>query len=161
MARNGTFAAFPDGRSGLRNPIVVLCGFFAVLCCWIGMAGYLMVGGPTSGLAGLLIFGAVPVAATAGTFLLARRHRASSPSAVSAGLKGRPPRSVPRPGRPATRGFLVIGGFTTALLWWIGIAAYAAVGGVPSGIAGLTVFLGVPALASVATYLAVRRRRVG
>lgn len=161
MARNGTFAAFPDGRSGLRNPLVVLCGFVAVLCCWIGIAGYLMVGGPASGLAGLFVFGAVPVVATTGTFLVARRHRAGSPSAVSAGLKTRLPRSVPRPAPPATRGFLVIGGFTAALLWWIGITAYAAVGGVPSGVAGLAVFLGVPALASVATYVAVRRRRVG
>ncbi|MET3809354.1 hypothetical protein [Arthrobacter sp. UYEF3] len=41
------------------------------------------------------------------------------------------------------------------------MTAYVAVGGVPSGVAGLTFFLGIPAVATGATYLAARRRRTG
>jgi hypothetical protein len=76
MARNGNFAAVPDGRPGLLSASVVLCGFVALLCWWIGITGYMMVGGPASGFAGLLVFLAVPTLATAGTYLAVRRRRA-------------------------------------------------------------------------------------
>lgn len=184
MANKENPASFPNGRSGLRDFLVIIIGFMAVLCWWIGMTGYAMVGGQASGGAGLVVFLGVPVLATIGTYLLGRHRRpaarepdeARSNRALSLPVSGRhrqgsipagPTRSVNRGTRShramnhgAARAFLVvISGFVATLCWWIGMTGYVAVGGAASGASGFGVFLAVPVLATAGTYLAVRRRR--
>lgn len=173
------------GRSDLRNSLVIIGGFVAILCWWIGIAGYLIVGGQASGGGGLLVFLTIPAVATASTYVLAghgkskgagqlptdirreaqgsspkSRHRASSPPVVSTSL-GKPGHGrLPLPRHRAARDFLlVIGVFVATLFWWIGLTGYLAVGGVASGASGLGMFLGVPAVATAGAYFAARRRR--
>lgn len=57
------------------------------------------------------------------------------------------------------RGIVVLLGFLALLFWWVGIASYVYVGGIASGGAGLFVCLSIPVLATVATSLAVHRRK--
>ncbi|WP_427008652.1 hypothetical protein [Pseudarthrobacter sp. H2] len=59
-------------RRDLRGALVVITGFLALLCWWIGLSGYLNVGGFISGGGGFLTFLLVPVLATAATCLAAR-----------------------------------------------------------------------------------------
>lgn len=56
-------------------------------------------------------------------------------------------------------GLIVLMGFLALLFWWVGIASYVYMGGIPSGGAGLFVCLSIPVLATIATYLAGRRRK--
>jgi hypothetical protein len=55
-------------RPAKRTSWVVLCGFTAALCWWIGIAGVANTGG------GAQVFLAIPVLATIGTVLVARHH---------------------------------------------------------------------------------------
>jgi hypothetical protein len=64
-------------RKDLRGALVVITGFLALLCWWIGISGYLNVGGFISGGAGFLSFLLVPVLATAATYLAARGYTRS------------------------------------------------------------------------------------
>lgn len=57
-----------------KGSLVVLGGFASVLFWWIGIYGYVSVGGFQSGAAGFLTFLALPVLATAATYRFARRH---------------------------------------------------------------------------------------
>jgi hypothetical protein len=59
-------------RKDLRGALVVITAFLALLCWWIGISGYLNVGGFISGGSGFLTFLLVPVLATAATYLAAR-----------------------------------------------------------------------------------------
>lgn len=151
----------PTYRSGLSHAPEIICGFAAVLFWWIGLTGYFTVGGPASGGGGLIVFVAVPALTTAGTYVLARhtRRTASSPAAPTR-LRTLRTRRLPVRNRRGTRdAILVVGGLAAALLWWIGLTGYFAVGGVASGAAGAGLFLAVPAAVTAGTYLAARRRR--
>jgi hypothetical protein len=53
-------------RPAKRTSLVVLCGFTAALCWWIGIAGVANTGG------GAQVFLAIPLLATIGTVLVAR-----------------------------------------------------------------------------------------
>lgn len=59
-------------RKDLRGAGVVITGFVALLCWWIGISGYMNVGGFISGGSGFLTFLLVPLLATAATYLAAR-----------------------------------------------------------------------------------------
>ncbi len=58
----------------LRGALVVITGFIALLCWWIGLSGYIKVGGFISGGSGFLTFLLVPILATVATYLVGRRH---------------------------------------------------------------------------------------
>lgn len=165
----------------------IASGFAAILCWWIGLTGYVVVGGPASGRGGFLAFFAIPALATAGTWLIAARNKqapAAKFPAPRAGLRRRGHGSAGRSrhrakaapelarnvgggdykrqsvvGAATSRVFvLVIGGFAAVLLWWIGITAYLATGGTASGVSGLGVFLAAPAAVTTGIYLTARRR---
>lgn len=60
---------------------------------------------------------------------------------------------------PRVRDFLLLtGAFATGLCWWIGMTAFVNAGGLASGGAGFVLFLGIPMIATFATYRALRRR---
>jgi hypothetical protein len=185
MAHTDNLGSTAVGRYGGRNFAAMLCGFAAALGWWIGLTGYVVVGGPASGGSGLPVFLGVPVLLSAGTYLLAvdgRRSdvdgtrpvvrlpaRSSPQHRLQAGLPpGIPPNSSGRtPGRHSLAGqqgtggsLLVLTAFAAALFWWIGRTGYLVVGGAAGGAAGLGVFLGLPAVATAGTYLAVRRRGI-
>lgn len=61
-------------RKDLRRALVATTGYLALLCWWIGISGYLNVGGFISGGSGFLTFLLVPVLATAATYLAARGY---------------------------------------------------------------------------------------
>lgn len=61
-------------RKDLRGALFVITGFIAILCWWIGISGYMNVGGFISGGSGFLTFLMVPILATAATYLVGRRH---------------------------------------------------------------------------------------
>jgi hypothetical protein len=65
-------------RKDLRGALGVITGFLALLCWWIGISGYLNVGGFISGGSGFLTFLLVPVLATAATYLAARGYTRSA-----------------------------------------------------------------------------------
>jgi hypothetical protein len=65
-------------RKDLRGALVVSAGYLALLCWWIGISGYLNVGGFISGGSGFLTFLLVPVLATAATYLAARGYTRSA-----------------------------------------------------------------------------------
>jgi hypothetical protein len=65
-------------RKDLRGALVVITGLLALLCWWIGISGYLNVGGFASGGSGFLTFLLVPVLATAATYLAARSYTRSA-----------------------------------------------------------------------------------
>ncbi len=75
MPRNGIPGSELLGQSGPRKELAILCGFVAMLLWWIGITGYVAVGGVASGAAGLGLFLGLPAVATAGTYLVARRRR--------------------------------------------------------------------------------------
>lgn len=60
-------------RKDFRGSFVAICGFVALLCWWIGISGYMTVGGFVSGGAGFLSFLLVPLLTTVATYLAARR----------------------------------------------------------------------------------------
>jgi len=161
MTQSSNFNSRPPRRSSLANAPVIICAFAAVLCWWIGLTGYLTVGGPASGVVGLTVFAAVPALATAVTYFVARHtKRAVSPSVAGTRLRNLPARGLPVRNRRATRdAIFVVSAFAAVLCWWIGLTGYLAVGGVASGAAGVGLFLAVPAAATAGTYLAARRRR--
>ena len=167
MTQGSNSSILPTRRSSLANAPVIICAFAAMLCWWIGLTGYFVVGGPASGGVGLAVFVAVPALATAGTYFLARRtRRPASPPAAPTRLMTLPARGHPVGNRHAARGALrpardaliVVSGFAAALFWWVGLTGYLAVGGVASGAAGAALFLAVPAAVTVGAYLAARRR---
>jgi hypothetical protein len=128
-------------RGATRTTLIILCGFTAALCWWIGIAGVANTGG------GAQLFLAIPVLATIGTVLLAARrgprqkakhvNQPHSHKALGA-------LSVKR------RSLVVLCGYTSALCWWIGVAGVANTGG------GAQVFLTVPVLATIGTVLVAR-----
>ena len=61
-------------RKDLRGALLVITGFIALLCWWIGISGYISVGGFISGGSGFLTFLLVPLLATAATYLVGHRH---------------------------------------------------------------------------------------
>lgn len=61
-------------RKDLRGALVVITGFIAFLCWWIGISGYMNVGGLISGGNGFFTFLLVPILATAVTYRVGRRH---------------------------------------------------------------------------------------
>lgn len=183
MAHTVNLGSTAVGRYGGRNVPAFLCGFAAVLGWWIGLTDYVVVGGPASGGNGLLVFLGIPVLLSASTYLLAahgrradgggprpalrllarssprHRHQAGLTAAVPASSSGRTPGSHVMVRHRGTRdSLLVLTAFAATLFWWIGITGYLAVGGFASGAAGLGVFLGLPAVATAGSYLAVRRR---
>lgn len=161
MTQGSNFSTLPTRRSSLANAPVIISAFAAMLCWWIGLTGYFIVGGAASGGIGLAVFAAVPALATAGTYFLARRTRRPAPSpAAPTRLTNPPAQGRPVGNRRAARGALiVIGGFAAALFWWVGLTGYIAVGGVASGAAGVGLFLAVPAALTVGMYLAAGCRR--
>jgi hypothetical protein len=70
-------------RKDLRGAIVVITGFLALLCWWIGLSGYMNVGGFISGGSGFLTFLLVPVLVTAATYLAARSYTRSARGAAA------------------------------------------------------------------------------
>lgn len=61
-------------RKDLRGTLVVITGFIALLCWWIGISGYVNVGGFISGASGFLTFLLVPILVTAATYQVGRHH---------------------------------------------------------------------------------------
>lgn len=184
MTRDRSFTSLRTSRSGSAHALAIISAFAAALCWWIGLSGYVVVGGPASRGVGLLVFIAVPAVATLGTYFVARRtrrtvggaafavplptgpgysHPARHRAAVASGAVTRPrnpSKSGSRvPNHLEARGALVVAVFAAALLWWIGLTGFLAVGGAASGAAGAGTFLALPAAATVGTYLAARRRR--
>ncbi|WP_186467024.1 hypothetical protein [Arthrobacter sp. UKPF54-2] len=160
MTQGSNFSTLPTRRSSLASALVILTAFAAVLCWWIGLTGYFIVGGAASGGYGLAVFAAVPALATAATYFIARRTgRPASSSAAPTRLTTLPAHGRPDGNRrPARDALIVIGGFAAALFWWVGLTGYLAIGGVASGAAGVALFLAVPAALTIGTYLAGRRR---
>lgn len=185
MTRDRSFISLRTSHSGGVHALVVICAFAAALCWWIGLTGYVLVGGPASRGVGLLVFVATPALATLGTYFVARRTgRTVGRASFAVPLPEVPGSSHParhrateasgaatRPQNPPTSGFLVrkyldgrgvilvTAASAAALLWWIGLTGFLAVGGAASGPAGAGTFLALPAAATVGTYLAARRRR--
>jgi len=184
MAPTSSFGLLPVDRSRGRHSATLVCGFAAALAWWVGLTAYLLCGGPGSGVAGLLVFIGAPALLSAGTYLLAAHRKKADAGGPGTELRIRAPSPTPRiyhRGRSAAASFrlsqrarivqpvvprrgtpdslLVVGAFAAALLWWIGVTGYLAVGGFASGVSGLAVFLAVPALATVGTCLAFRGRR--
>ncbi|MDQ0677405.1 ribosome-associated protein YbcJ (S4-like RNA binding protein) [Arthrobacter pascens] len=126
-------------RPPTRTMLVVLTGFTAALCWWIGMVGVVNSGG------GAQVFLTIPVLATIGTLLAARRRGRQKAKHVS-----QPPGHARGALSENRRSLVVLSGFTAALCWWIGI-----VGVVNSG-GGAQVFLTIPVLATIGTLLAAR-----
>jgi hypothetical protein len=127
----------------MRKSLVIIGGFTAALCWWIGIVGLANSGG------GAGIFLTVPVLATIGT-LLAARHRGRRAPRHSSELRSHTARSHPL---PATRySLVIIGAFTAVLCWWIGIVGLMNSGG------GAALFLAVPVLATLGTLLVARSR---
>lgn len=158
---------------GPRDFLLITGGFATGLCWWIGMTAVINTGGLASA-SGLVVFLGVPVLATAGTYLALRRRTGRAPEST-AGLRRHEDRRHSAPGRhgrrhvrsarhaaghaagnhPALRDALVIiTGLAAVLCWWIGMTAYLNAGG-PAHVEAL-VFLIVPVLATVGTYLAAR-----
>ncbi|MHC6219478.1 hypothetical protein [Arthrobacter sp. MMS24-S77] len=128
-------------RPATRTALVILCGFTAALCWWIGIAGVTNSGGG-------IVFLALPVLATIGTLWVARRPRQPHEAKHVKHSTSHKARSAPS----VHRGSLVIlCGFTAALCWWIALV------GVANGAAG-TIVLAVPVLATIGTILAARHR---
>ncbi|WP_146069214.1 hypothetical protein [Arthrobacter sp. ZGTC412] len=130
-----------------RKIWVVILGFAAAMCWWLGIVGVIVSGG---GGQALQVFLAVPVLVTVGTALAAhQRHRRRR----GAKHVRQPHSHKMRRGLPAKGSSVVLlCGFTAALCWWIAIVAVATTGG------GTQVFLAIPVLASVVTFLAARKR---
>jgi hypothetical protein len=74
-------------RKDLRGARLVITGFLALLCWWIGISGYISVGGFISGGSGFLTFLLVPILATVATYLVGRRH--TRPSSVGRHRSGK------------------------------------------------------------------------
>lgn len=124
-------------RKTLRKTAAVLLGFTAALCWWIGFAGMAAAGG------GGQIFLTIPLLATVGTVLIAAWR--PSKTNVSRGL----PRHKVSGGRASKpNSAVVLLGFTAGLCWWVGITAVATTGG------GAQIFLVLPTLATLGTFLA-------
>jgi spore maturation protein SpmA len=138
-------------RGATRTPLVILCGFTAALCWWIGIAGV----GSTGG--GAQVFLAVPVLATIGAVLIAARQGRQKAKHVYQPQSRKAEHADQLPGHKAPgvlpakrRSLTVLCGFTAALCWWIGIAGVGSTGG------GAQVFLAVPVLATIGTVLVAR-----
>jgi hypothetical protein len=129
-------------RRDLRRSLVIMGGFTAALCWWVGILGVATSGG------GAVPFLATPFLISVGTVVAARQGRRRRPRHLGA------PHCPPDRTRslPATRYSLaIITGSTAALCWWVGIVAMASTGG------GAVLFLTVPALLTVGTLLVARR----
>lgn len=128
-------------RGATRTTLIILCGFTAALCWWIGIAGVANTGG------GAQLLLAIPVLATIATVLLAARR---GPRQKAKHVNQ--PRSHKALGALSAkrRSLVVLCGYTSALCWWIGIAGVANTGG------GAQVFLTVPVLATIGTVLVAR-----
>ncbi|MGY4541257.1 hypothetical protein ACVWY0_001166 [Arthrobacter sp. UYNi723] len=61
-------------RQDFRGSFVAISGFVALLCWWIGISGFMTVGGFASGGAGFLSFLLVPLLATVAAYIVARRY---------------------------------------------------------------------------------------
>ncbi|KRE63970.1 hypothetical protein ASG92_03430 [Arthrobacter sp. Soil736] len=158
---------------GPRDFLLITGGFATGLCWWIGMTAVINTGGLASA-SGLVVFLGAPILATAGTYLALRRRtgralegpggsrrREARRHSVSGRHRQRPVRPAGRSAshtagmHPAMRDFLVIIiGLVAVLCWWIGMTAYLNAGGLAHVEA--LVFLIVPVLATVGTYLAAR-----
>jgi hypothetical protein len=115
--------------------LTLLCGFTAILCWWIGIAGVVNSQG------GAYLFLGVPALLTVGTFLLGRRRH------QTARHRGQPRLTethnrLPSPQRQTV---VLLCGFAAVLCWWIGIV------GVVNSQGGAYLFLGVPALLTLGT----------
>lgn len=158
---------------GRRDFLLITGGFATGLCWWIGMTAFINTGGLAS-TSGFVLFLGAPILATAGTYLALRhrtgralegpggsRRREARRHSVSGRHRQRPVRPAGRPAshaagmHPAMRDFLVIIiGLVAVLCWWIGMTAYLNAGGLTHVEA--LVFLIVPVLATIGTYLAAR-----
>lgn len=158
---------------GPRDFLLITGGFATGLCWWIGMTAVINTGGLASA-SGLVVFLGAPILATAGTYFALRR-RTGRGLEGPAGFRRREARRRSALGRhgqrhvhsarhaaghaagnhPALRDFLVIIlGLVAVLCWWIGMTAYLNAGGLAHMEA--LVFLIVPVLATIGTYLAAR-----
>ncbi|MHA7263719.1 hypothetical protein ACX80W_11005 [Arthrobacter sp. TMN-37] len=131
-------------RQDLRKSLILIGGFTAALCWWIGLTGFVNSGG------GAAVFFSVPVLLTLGTVLAARRRRPRAPKHL------REPRRRPaviRLRQGPTGSLTIIGVFTAALCWWIGVVGFINAGG------GAGVFFTIPLLLTLGTLWAARDRR--
>jgi hypothetical protein len=62
-------------RKDLRDALVVINAFVALVCWWIGVSGYTYVGGFSSGGQGFITFLLIPLLLTAATYLTTRHPR--------------------------------------------------------------------------------------
>jgi hypothetical protein len=130
-------------RQDLRKSLIVVGGFTAALCWWIGLTGFVNSGG------GAAVFFGIPVFLTLGTFLAARRRRRRAPKHLKK-LRRRP--VVIRLRRGPKGSLAIIGVFTAVLCWWIGVVGFVNAGG------GAGVFFTIPLLLTLGTFWAARDR---
>lgn len=65
-------------RTDVHRGVVVIVGYSALVCWWVGIASYMYVGGLASGGSGVVVFLTIPVLATVATIVVARRRRHTS-----------------------------------------------------------------------------------
>jgi len=141
---SGTSADPVLARQDLRKSLIMVGGFTAALCWWIGLTGFVNSGG------GAAVFFGIPVLLTLGTFLAARRRRPRAPKHLKES-RHRP--AVVRLRRGPKGSLTIIGVFTAALCWWIGVVGFVNAGG------GAGVFFTIPLLLTLGTLWAARDRR--
>ncbi|CAA9241430.1 MAG: hypothetical protein AVDCRST_MAG83-1606 [uncultured Arthrobacter sp.] len=71
-------------RQDLRKSLLLLGGFTAALCWWIGLTGFINSGG------GAAVFFGIPVLLTLGAFLASRRRKPRAPKHLQKPATGRP-----------------------------------------------------------------------
>ena len=126
-------------QPGARQLLVLLTGFTAALCWWIGIVGLVNTGG------GAYLFLGIPAVLTIGTLLLMRRD---NPKAKHRGLPDL--QDTHNRLSPQRWTIVLLCGFSTALCWWIGIVGLVNTGG------GAYLFLGLPALLTLGTLIVWR-----
>ena len=65
-------------RADIRRGVVIIAGYLALLCWWVGIATYMYVGGLASGGSGVVVFMTIPVLTTVATFMVARSRKSSA-----------------------------------------------------------------------------------
>ncbi|TDK28204.1 hypothetical protein E2F48_03730 [Arthrobacter crusticola] len=131
------------GRQDLRKYLILIGGFTAALCWWIGLTGFVNSGG------GAAVFFGIPVLLTLGTLLAARRRRPRAPKHLKK-FRRRP--VVIRLRRGPKGSLTIIGVFTAALCWWIAVVGFVNAGG------GAGVFFTIPFLLTLGTLWAAQNR---
>lgn len=137
MSHRNETRAMPNGTAALG----LLAAFTTALLWWIGIVGVIATGG------GSALFLTIPILATIGTCLISKPRRRWTTQT----LQSRHKHKSAAPSSTLSS-VIVLAAFSSALLWWIGIAGLISTQGI-----GALVFLTVPVLTTTWTLAAVLR----